>query len=93
MPSNGKASASAGSKVTDENYHLSLDGKCPKKQRVTFIPRQSHKSDIAKLPKELKGSSDIEWDDAFDDRYLTNFEMGIEDADLKNRINLFAFGN
>ena len=92
MLSNGKASASIGSKVANKNYHLSLDGKCPKKQRVTFAPRQSHRSDTAKLPKELKGS-DIEWDDAFDDRYLTNFEMGVEDADLKNGINPFAFGN
>ncbi len=60
VPSDGKASASVGSKVANKNYHLSLDGKCPKRQRVTFLPRQSHKSDIAKLPKELKGSSDIE---------------------------------
>jgi hypothetical protein len=69
-----------------------LDGKCPKKQRVTFVPRQSHKSNTAKLPKELK-ESDIKWDDAFNDGFLTNFEMGVEDADLKNGINLFAFGN
>jgi hypothetical protein len=29
MPSNGKVSASVKSKVADDNYHLSLDGKCP----------------------------------------------------------------
>ena len=60
---------------------------------MTFVPKQSHKSDIAKLPKGLKGSSDIEWGDTFDDGYLTNFEMGLENADLENGINLFAFGN
>ena len=59
---------------------------------MTFVPRQSHKSDTTKLHKELK-ESDIEWDDSFDDNYLANFEMGDEDADLKNGINLFAFGN
>ena len=59
---------------------------------MTFVPRQYHKSDTAKLPKELK-ESDIEWDDTFDDGYLTDFEMGDEDADLENRINPFAFGN
>ncbi len=53
MPSNGEVSFSVESKVAEDNYHLSLDGKCPKKQRVTFVPKQSHKSDIAKLPKEL----------------------------------------
>ena len=92
MPSDNKASASGGSKVANKNYHQSLDGKCPKKERVTFVPRQSHKSDTTKLHKELK-ESDIEWDDSFDDNYLANFEMGDEDADLKNGINLFAFGN
>ena len=59
---------------------------------MTFGPRQSQKSDNAKLHKELK-ESDIEWDDAFDDGYLTDFEMRDEDADLKNGINPFAFGN
>ncbi len=92
MPSNGETTTSIGSKVADKNHHLSLDGKCPKKQKVTFVPRQSHKSNTAKLPKELK-ESDIKWDDAFNDGFLTNFEMGVEDADLKNGINLFAFGN
>ena len=92
MPSNGKASASIGSKVTGKNYHVRVYDKCPQKQRVTYFPGQSHKSDMAKLPKELK-ESDIEWDDAFDDGYLTNFEIGVEDADLKNGINPFAFGN
>ncbi len=60
---------------------------------MTFVPRQFHKSDIVKLPKEFKGSCDIQWDDAFNAGYLTNFEMGIEDADLKNGINPFAFRN
>ena len=32
MPSDGKISASGGGKIVDDNYHLSLDGKCPKKQ-------------------------------------------------------------
>ncbi len=97
MPSNGEVSASVESKVADDNFHLSLGMKfkCPKKQRVTFVPKQSHKSDIARLPKERKGSSDIKWDDTFDDGYLTDFGMGLEleDTDLKNGINLFAFGN
>ena len=93
VPSGGEASASIRSKVADNNYHLSLDDKCPQKQMVTFVPRQSHKSDITKLPKELKGSSAIEWDDVFDDGYLADFEMGIEDADLENEINPIAFGN
>ncbi len=95
VPSNGKASASIKSKVADDNYHLRLSEKfkCPKKQRVAFVPKQSHKSDIARLPKEHKGSSDIKWDDTFDDGYLTNFEMGLEleDADLKDGNNPFAF--
>jgi hypothetical protein len=39
VPSYCKASASVGSKVANENYYLSLDGKCPKKQRVTLVPR------------------------------------------------------
>ncbi len=62
---------------------------------MTFVPKQSHKSDVARLPKEHKGSIDIEWDDTFDDGYLTDFEMGpeLEDTDLKNGSNLFAFGN
>ena len=47
VPSDGKVSASIKSKVADDNCHLSLDGKCPKKQRVTFVPKQSHKSDVA----------------------------------------------
>ncbi len=53
---------------------------------------QSHRSDPAKLPKELN-ESDIEWDYAFDDTYLANFETADEDADLKNGINPFAFDN
>ena len=92
MPSNVKASASGGNKVVDENYHLSLDGKCQKKQRVTIVPIQFHRSDPTKLPKELK-DSDIEWDDELDDTYLANFETADEDAYLKNGINPFAFGN
>ncbi len=60
---------------------------------MTFAPNQSHKSDVARLPKELKGSSDIKWGDTFDDGYLTDFEMGLEDTDLKNKTNPFAFGN
>ncbi len=97
MPSNGEASASVDSKVADDNFHLSLGTKfkCPKKHRVTFVPKESHKSDVAKLPKERKGSSDIEWDDTFDDGYLTKFDMELEleDTDLKNGTNPFAFGN
>jgi hypothetical protein len=60
---------------------------------VTFVPKQSHKSDVARLPKEHKGNSDTEWDDTFDDGYLTDFEMGLEleDADLKDGNNPFAF--
>jgi hypothetical protein len=95
VPSDGEASASVESKVADDNYHLGLSEKfkSPKKRRVTFVPKQSHKSDVARLPKEHKGNSDIEWDDTFDDGYLTNFEMGLEseDADLQNGINPFAF--
>ena len=61
---------------------------------MTFVPKQSYKSDVARLPKEHKGTSrDIEWGDTFDDMYLTNFEMGLEDTDLKNGINPFVFGN
>jgi hypothetical protein len=60
---------------------------------VTFVPKQSHKSDVSRLPKEHKGSSDIEWGDTFNDGYLTDFEMGLEDTDLENRTNPFAFGN
>ena len=60
---------------------------------MTFVPKQSYKSDVARLPKEHKGSSDIKWGDTFDDGYLTDFEMGLEDTDLKNEINPFAFGN
>ena len=93
VPSDGEVSASVESKVADDNYHLSLDGKCPKKQRVTFVPNQLHKSDVARLSKELKGSNDIEWGDTFDDGYLTDFEMGLEDMDLKNGTNPFAFGD
>ncbi len=93
VPSNGEVSASVESKVADDNFHLSLGTKCPKKQRVTFVPKQSHKSDVARLPKEHKGSSDIEWGDTFDDGYLTDFEIGLEDTDLRNGTNLFAFGN
>ncbi len=95
MPSDGKVSASVKSKVADDNFHLSQGAKFkfPQKQRVTFVPKQSHQSDIARLPKEHKGCSDIKWDDTFDDGYLTDFEMGLEldDANLKNRINLFTF--
>ena len=95
VPSDGEASASVESKVADDNYHLGLSEKfkSPKKRRVTFVPKQSHKSDVARLPKEHKGNSDIEWDDTFDDGYLTDFEMGLEseDADLQNGINPFAF--
>ena len=43
--------------------------------------------------RNFKGSSDIEWSDTFDDGYLTNFEIRLEDTDLKNGINPFAFGN
>jgi hypothetical protein len=97
VPSNGEVSASVESKVADDNYHLSLGAKfkCSKKQRVTFVPKQSHKSDVARLPKEHKGCSDIEWDDTFDDGYHTDFEMGLEleDTDLKNGTNPFVFGN
>jgi hypothetical protein len=32
MPSDGETIASGGGKIVDDNYHLSLDGKCPKKQ-------------------------------------------------------------
>ena len=32
MPSDGEGSASGGGKIVDDNYHLSFDGKCPKKQ-------------------------------------------------------------
>ncbi len=39
VQSDGKVSASVERKVADNNYHLSLDGKCPQKQRVTFVPR------------------------------------------------------
>jgi hypothetical protein len=96
VPSNGKVSNSVKSKVADDNFHLSLDAKfkCPQKQKVTFVPKQSHKSDITRLPKEHKGCSDIKWDDTFDDGYLTNFEMGLEleETDLKNGIIQFAFG-
>jgi hypothetical protein len=97
VPSDGKASASVESKVADDNYHLGLSGlseksKCPKKRRVDFAPKQSHKSDVARLPKPKK--SDIDWADTFDDGYLTDFEMGLEseEADLQNGINPFAFG-
>ena len=97
VPSDGKASASVDSKVADDNFHLSLGTKFkrPKKHRVTFVPKQSHKSDVAKLPKEHKGSSDIKWDDTFDDGYLTelDMELELEDTDLKNWSNPFAFGN
>ena len=65
VPSDGEVSASAERKVADDNYHLSLGGKCPKKQRVTFVTKQSHKSDVARLPKEHKGSIDIKWGDTF----------------------------
>ena len=41
---------------------------------------------------ELKESSNIEWGDTFNDGYLTDFEMGLEDMDLENGTNLFAFG-
>jgi hypothetical protein len=96
VPSNGKDSASVDSKVADDNFHLSLGTKfkCPKKQRVTFVPKQSFKNDVARLPKERKESIDIKWDDTFDDGYLTNFAMGLElkDTDLKNGTNPFAFG-
>jgi hypothetical protein len=97
VPSDGKVSASVKSKVAGNNFHLSLGTKfkCPKKQRVTFVPKQSHNIDVARLPKERKGSSDIKWDDTFDDGYLTDFKMGLEleDMDLKNGTNPFAFGN
>ncbi len=80
----GEVSAIVESKVADDNFHLSLGTKfkCPKKQRVTFVPKQSHKSDVARLPKEGKGSSDIEWDDTLDDGYLTNLRW---DLNLKIR--------
>ena len=97
VPSDSEVSASVESKIADNNYHLSLGAKfkCPKKQRVTFVPKQSHKSDVARLPKERKGSSDIEWDDTFDDGYLTelDMELELEDTDLENGTNPFAFGN
>ncbi len=93
MLSDGEVSASVESKVADDNYHLSLGAKCPKKQRVTFVPKQSHKSDVARLPKEHKGSSDIEWGGTFNDGYLIDFEMGLEDTDLENGIDPFVFGN
>ncbi len=97
VPSNGEVSASVESKVADDNFHLSLGTKfkCPKKQWVTFVPKQSHKSDVARLPKERKGSSDIKWDDTFDDGYLTelDMELELEDMDLENGTNPFAFGN
>ncbi len=35
MPSDGKISANGGGKFVDDNYHLSLDGKCPQKTKVT----------------------------------------------------------
>jgi hypothetical protein len=57
VPSDGEASASVESKVADDNYHLGLSEKfkSPKKQRFTFVPKQSHKSDVARFPKEHKG--------------------------------------
>ncbi len=97
VPSGGKVSASVESKVADDNFHLSLGTKfkCPKKQKVAFVPKQSHKSDVARLPKERKRSSDIKWDDTFDDGYLTelDMELELEDTGLKNGTNPFAFGN
>jgi hypothetical protein len=91
MPSDGKDSASVESKVADDNFHLSLGTKfkCPKKHRVTFVPKQSHKSDVARLPKERAGSKDIERDDTFDDGYLTelDMELELEDMDLENGTN------
>ena len=92
MPSDDKASASGGSKVVNDKYHLSLAGKCPQKLRLTNVPNQSHRSDPAKPPKRLSGN-DIHWDDAFEDAYLADFEMADEYAELKNGTNLFTFGN
>jgi hypothetical protein len=37
MPSDGEGNASGGGKIVDDNYHLSFDGKCPKKTRVTKV--------------------------------------------------------
>ena len=71
MPSNGEASARVGSKFANKNYHLSLNG--------NLFPGNS--------TRVIPPSSLIQWDDAFDDGYLTNFEKGDEDADLENRIN------
>jgi hypothetical protein len=48
-----KPAPAAEASVVNENYHISLVGKCPKKQRVTFFPIRSHMSDPSKLPKEL----------------------------------------
>ena len=87
--SDSELSSSVESKGADDKYHLSLGAKCPKKQRVTFVPKQSHKSDVARLPKERKGSKDIERDDTFDDGYLTelDMELELEDMDLENGTN------
>ena len=51
MPRDSKASTRGGSKVVDESYHLSLAGKCPKKQRVTNVP--IHSTEMI-LPSSLR---------------------------------------
>jgi Zn-finger protein len=90
MPSDGEISDSGGGKIVDDNYHLSLGGRCPKKTRVTKVLIRSHKNNPAK-PSE-KDISD--WDEAFEDAYPSPIGMVGDDEDLfENGTNPFAFGN
>lgn len=91
MPSDGKISANGGGKIVDDNYHLSLDGKCPQKTKVTEVLIGSHKGNPIRKPSE----KDIfDWDDAFEDSYPSPIGMVGDDEDLfGNGTNQFAFGN
>jgi hypothetical protein len=89
MPSDGEISASGGGKIVEDNYHLSFDGKCPKKTKVTKVLMGSHKSNPVRKPSE-KDISD--WD-MFEDSYPSPNQMVGDDEYLfENGTNPFAFG-